>query len=221
MEEKLRSLSYFTQSNDKIKTIEKLSGGHQNLNYKVTTVNNKKFVCRIPGIDANEHGQIQTIVYNNSKFAYSQLKIAPNPCYFEESSGIMVTEYVDGVALSVSQLRETPELLDQVINVIRSYHNVIDSNNSFLSSKASDNLFGYDVSLLEGRCTNTELEKTKNLQSLLKCSLGKFDALVSCHNDLIPANVMKASNGKTNLIFVKIFFVCLNVQGVKYQMAIL
>ena len=204
MEEKLKSLSYFTQSNDKIISIEKLSGGQQNINYKVTTVNNEKFVCRIPGIDANEHGQIHKIVFNNSQFAHSQLKIAPYTCFFDESSGIIVTEYIVGDTLNVSVLSETPELLDQVINVIRSYHNVY-SHNGFITSKASDVLFGYDVSLLEGWCANKELEKTKNLQLLLKSSLGKFDALVNCHNDLTPANVIKTSNGKIRLLFVNIF----------------
>ena len=200
MEHYVKSLPYFTKSDDKVIAIEKLSGGQQNTNYKVTTNNGKMFVCRIPGIDANEHGQTHQIVYHNSLAAHRELGVNPKPCYFDESLGVIVTEYIEGVTLSVSILKEQQLLLDQVISVIRSYHNETSNASSFLPSKACDFLFGYDIALLEGWCSKEEFDKTKQLQLLLKWSLGEFDALVSCHNDLTPANVIKASNGKIFII---------------------
>ena len=181
-------------------TIKKLSGGQQNTNYKVTTNNGKMLVCRVPGIDANEHGQTHQIVYHNSLVAHSELCVNPKPCYFDESLGVMITEYIEGVTLSVSMLKEKQLLLDQLISVIRSYHNETGNSSSFLPSKASDCLFGYDIALLEGWCSKKEIDKTKQLQYLLKCSLGVFDSLVSCHNDLTPANVIEASDGKIFIV---------------------
>ena len=112
----------------------------------------------------------------------------------------MITEYIEGVTLSVSMLKENQLLLEQLISVIRSYHNETAYASSFLPSKASDVLFGYDIALLEGWCSKKEFDKTKQLQHLLKRSLGEFDALVSCHNDLTPANVIKASNGQLYIV---------------------
>ena len=200
MENNIKSLSFFTKSDNKVMVIEKLSGGQQNTNYKVTTNNGKMFVCRIPGIDANEHGQTHQIVYHNSLVAHSELGVNPKPCYFDESLGVMITEYIEGVTLSVSMLKEKQLLLDQLISVIRSYHNETGNSSSFLPSKASDCLFGYDIALLEGWCSKKEIDKTKQLQYLLKCSLGVFDSLVSCHNDLTPANVIEASDGKIFIV---------------------
>ena len=200
MENYIKSLSCFTRSDDKVIALEKLSGGQQNTNYKVTTNNGKMFVCRIPGIDANEHGQIHQTVYHNSVVAHSELDVNPKPCYFDESLGAIITEYVDGVTLSISMLKENQLLLDQLISVIRSYHNETSRAGSFLPSKASDVLFGYDITLVEGWCSKKEVDKIKQLQYLLKRSLGVFDALVSCHNDLTPANVIKACNGKIFIV---------------------
>ena len=200
MEGYIESLSFFKQPGYQLKTIEKLSGGQQNHNYKITVENGLKFVCRVPGIDAIEHGQKHQILYNNSMIAYEELKIAPRPCFFDESSGIMLTEYIDGDTLCISALRDSTTILDKIISAIRFYHKLSESSTAFVSSKASDVLFGYDLSLLEGWCEENEIEKTRKLQSLLKASITQFDSIVNCHNDLVPANFINSSDGQIYII---------------------
>ena len=65
MEDAIKSLPYFKQSDNYITSMEKLSGGQQNINFKVTNTKGQKYVCRIPGVDAFEHGQIHENVYKN------------------------------------------------------------------------------------------------------------------------------------------------------------
>ena len=200
MEEAIKSLPYFKQSDNYITAIEKLSGGQQNINFKVTNTKGQKYVCRIPGVDAFEHGQIHETVYKNMVAAHGKQGIAPRPTYFDEVSGIIVTEYVESETLSISMLHERPNLLDKVITAIRCIHNNSDPATELVPSKASDVLFGYNISLLNGWCTKGDLEKTQELQTLLKCSLGCFGALVGCHNDLVPANFLVTPNDKILVI---------------------
>lgn len=200
MEKDIKSLPYFKQPGNCIKTIEKLSGGQQNINYKVTTTNGKSYVCRIPGVDAFEHGQIHKIVYKNMMAAHGKCGIAPRPYYLDELSGIIVSQYVYSETLSITLLRERPHLIDRVIAAIRCIHNTSNSDTEFVSSKASNVLFGYDLSILDKWCNKEELEKTQELQSLLNHSLGCFDPLVSCHNDLTPANFLVTSKDEIFMI---------------------
>ena len=200
MDRSITSLTFFEQPGYKIVSFEKLSGGQQNHNYKITLENGQKFVCRVPGIDANEHGQTHQTVFNNSVIAHEKLKIAPRPCYFDEKTGIMLTEYIEGDVVRVSALREKDYLLDKVISTIRLFHKESDSSSIFTSSKASDVLFGYDLSLLEEGLHEKAIEKTKQLQSLLNKSVGKFDRKVNCHNDLAPANFLDSSDGHIYII---------------------
>jgi len=200
MDSSITSLTFFEQPGYKIVSFEKLSGGQQNHNYKITVENGEKFVCRVPGIDAHEHGQAHQIVFNNSVIAHKKLKIAPRPCYFDEKTGIILTEYIEGDTVTMSALRENDYTLDKVINAIRSFHKETDSSSTFTSSKASDVLFGYDLSLLEEGSDENVIEKTKQLQSLLNQSVGKFDSKVNCHNDLAPANFLDSSDGHIYII---------------------
>jgi len=200
MDNLIKSLAYFQKPGYKVESIEKLSGGQQNQNYKISVENGLKFVCRVPGIDAIEHGQTHQIVYQNSLIAHKELKVAPRPCYFEENSGIMLTEYIDGETVSNSSLNESELLLENVIRTIRFSHMQSCSSTAFTSSKASDVLFGYDLSLLEDFSDEKFINKTKKIQSLLNQSVGKFDKKVNCHNDLVPANFINASDGKIYII---------------------
>ena len=201
MDNHIKSLAYFQQPGYKVESIEKLSGGQQNQNYKISAENGLRFVCRVPGIDATEHGQTQQIVYENSLIAHKELKVAPRPCYFEENSGIMLTEYIDGETVSNSSLNESELLLENVILTIRSSHmQSCSSSTVFASSKASDVLYGYDLSLLENISDEKDIKKTRKIQSLLNQSVGKFDKTVNCHNDLVPANFINGSDGKIYII---------------------
>ena len=76
----LRHLAPFLETVGKLKSVELLSGGMQNTNYKLTvelpkktassglddTPDTRQLVVRIPSEDASEHGQTHAIVFANS-----------------------------------------------------------------------------------------------------------------------------------------------------------
>ena len=59
-----------------------------------------------------------------------------------------------------------------------------DTTALFTPSQASDFLFGYELALLEGWRGDAEVAEIEQLRAVLQSSLGRFDPLVSCHNDL-------------------------------------
>ena len=202
--EQIKALPFFNDAEcgGGISKIEQLPGGQQNSNYKVLTSMGHIYVCRVPGIDAAEHGQTHAIVWHNVCAAHTMLGVAPRPCYFDSSSGIIVTEYVDGEVLTIAAIRKHPEVLSMVVATIHQAHNALDSDKAFTPSVASDILFGYDLALLTGWCNEEDIAAAKRLQALLQRSLGCFDPLVSCHNDLVPANLLldTTANGRVFII---------------------
>ena len=71
----VRALTIWAESGG-LATVERLSGGQQNTNYKVVTTSGAAFVCRVPGVDAGEHGQSHRTVYGNSCAAHAILGVA-------------------------------------------------------------------------------------------------------------------------------------------------
>lgn len=182
----------FFQAEGGLEHIRQLSGGQQNQNYLVSTGAEQRYVVRVPGVDAAEHGQTADIVYANTLAAHKG-DVAPCPCFFDVASGLIVTEFVDGETLTVTALRERPELLANAIATIRRAHKDI---KAFIPSKASDFLFGYDLKMMEGWRSEDEIEAARHLQSLLKQLLDSLDELACCHQDLTPANFITDSSGR-------------------------
>ena len=117
------TIPFFYKGFHTVKYVTKILEGQQNLLYKITTNTGQSYVCRFPGVDNMEHGQDHGIVFEHMSVAHQVLKVSPKPCAFDPITGCIVMEYVKrSHHLTVEQLIETPALLEQVVSIVRQYH---------------------------------------------------------------------------------------------------
>eukprot|EP01052_Picozoa_sp_SAG31_P000975 SAG31_NODE_30_length_32545_cov_9.378999_38_plen_257_part_00 len=201
----------------------------QNRNFKVTTVTGRCFHVRVPGVDASDHGQVDAVVHANSLHAATAgavliitmanlllssrssmqraqglidcllAGLAPTPRYFGGKSGLLVSDFIDGSALVPSALKRSPDLLRRVVTTIKTAHEQIPH---LAPSRASDFLYGYDLQLLEAWHGQTLFAKAKQLQAVLARSIGHFDEVVSCHQDLTPANIVVENASDSGKVWI-------------------
>lgn len=88
-------LAFFQREGQRAVKSEALAGGLQNTNFKVTTAAGLSFVVRIPATDAAQHGQDQGVVYANASAA-AAAGLGPAPVAFDEASGIIITQFING-----------------------------------------------------------------------------------------------------------------------------
>ena len=179
----------------RVVSAERLSGGLQNTNYKVVTVDGTAVVVRIPSLDAEEHGQTARIVHA-STLAAGLCGVGPEVCAFDQSSGVIVTRFINGHVLSPSDFAtasssslsgERAALLSNVVAAIKRLH--VECR-GMEASQASDVLQGYDLGPVR-----TELRPhVEMLRDLLHRTVGTWDEVVCCHNDLDPSNIIIVSN---------------------------
>ncbi len=171
----------------RVERIERLTGGLQNANFKVTTADGGCLVVRIPAPDAAAHGQDQHTVHANA-VATAAVGIAPRPVGFDAASGIIVTEWVEGTTLSPAAVKADPELLAQFVGAVRKLHLAAVP---LTSSRASDVISGYPIEAMAALLPSGVVPpRAVELQALLRRCLGAFEPVVGCHNDLTPANCM-------------------------------
>ena len=143
-------------------------------------------VVRIPSTDAQEHGQTAAVVHSSTHAAGS-CGVGPEVCAFDSSSGVLVTRFLDGRVLSsadfVSPRDNDGRLLSSVVATIKRLH---DECTGMLSSQASDVLRGYDL----GPIPSELRPRVELLRNLLQRTLGAWDEVVCCHNDLDPSNII-------------------------------
>ena len=178
------SLPYLTTERQ-IVTAEQLTGGLQNINFKVATTDGTLVVVRIPSTDAQDHGQTAAVVHSSTHAAGS-CGVGPEVCAFVSSSGVLVTRFLDGRVLSSADFVSRDDdgrLLSSVVATIKRLH---DECTGMVSSQASDVLRGYDLDPIP-----PELRpRVELLRNLLQRTLGAWDEVVCCHNDLDPSNII-------------------------------
>lgn len=193
----IRSLPFFAQPGNAVVQIERLSGGLQNTNLKVTAADGRCYVVRVPATDAAHHGQDQRVVYQNATSA-ADANIAPRPVAFDEKSGIMVTEFVDGITMTPQAVRADEEMLGKFVHAVQGLHR---ATISLVPSQASDVIRGYPIEAMANLLPSGVVPKRAfDLQRLLERCLGAFEPVVGCHNDLTPSNCMVAADGAVKLI---------------------
>ena len=166
----------------------RLSGGLQNTNFRVRRSDGAEVVVRVPSPDASEHGQDARTVHASARAA-AACGVGPEVLCFDAATGVMASRFLEGRVLTPEEL---PGALPAVVDAIRRLHERCEGMES---SRASDVLDGYDL----GPVPAPLLPRVLELQSLLRRTLGRFDALVACHNDLDPANIIVAG-GVAHLI---------------------
>lgn len=170
--------------------IRPVAGGITNQNFVVIDQNEKYFV-RL-GNDIPEHGIMRFNELAASKAAH-QAEISPAVIHAEP--GIMVLQYIDGVALTAEDVRK-PELLAEIISLMKHCHYEVPK---FLHGPC---LVFWVFQVL--RDYSNTLQKTSNqyrnsLSDLLKIAeqleedVGEIQ-LSFAHNDLLAANFIHDGN---------------------------
>ena len=149
--------------------IERLGGGITNRNYKLTA-GGESFVLRIGGNDTSQLGIDRTMEHAASLNA-AALGIGPEVVDFLEPEGFLITRFVEGVPGRID--------LEEALAMLRRLHEgpaIPGRFDSFRVVEAYGELArppGYDWA--------------HELARRIEARLGSRP-LVSCHNDLLPAN---------------------------------
>ncbi len=171
-----------------------LMGGLTNNNFKVETTN-QTYALRMPGIGTSKMINRQDEVYN-SKYA-NKLGIDAKLIYFDESTGIKLSEYVEGAITLNSELVQNYEILDKVAKLLRRLH---ESNGKMLNEfNVFDKIVEY-----ENLIDELGLSYLDNYQAIRKQVI-ELKTLVSyelkpCHNDALAENFIMSSKGNIYLI---------------------
>jgi len=190
--EAVRSLPCFAGEGAGIVGAEKLSGGLQNLNFKVRRADGVVLVVRVPSDDAAEHGQDASTVHASARAA-AACGVGPAIACFDAATGLLATRFLEGQVLSAAHFTKPPAgepdragaLLLGVVAVVKRLHERCEG---MARSQASDVLGGYDLAPVPAPLR----PQVEALQVLLGRTMGQFDGLVCCHNDLDPANIIVA-----------------------------
>lgn len=175
-----------------IKSIKKL-GGMTNKNFLVNTTNNS-YVVRIPGKRTECIVSRQYEKYNSniaSEYGYNVKTL-----YFNENTGVKVTEYLESsVSLNHTNIKNKEYLKAIAIKLYQLHNSSFTLSNKFNVYHEFDRYFG----LL--RCTdsfhrfNTKIKEIYDFFLFLKdIYIEKEVDMVPCHNDLVPENILIKEN---------------------------
>lgn len=172
-------------------------GGMSNFNYKVD-VNNRSYVLRIPGHGSSGMVNRDIELYNSS--IACDLGINPALLYFDVSSGIKLTEYIeDVVTLDKDSIQEDDNIV-RVAEIMLKLHSCgkqqanrfdllheIDKYDRLIKDAGARMYDGWD----------SLKERIKDIGQKLAVN---DTALRPCHNDLVPENFIQTKSGSIYLI---------------------
>lgn len=172
-------------------------GGLSNKNFKVT-IHGREYVLRVPGIGSD--GMVIRSFEEQNSLQGCRMGISPNIPYFDDETGIKLTDYIHNAETLNPATIQRKENLIQVASIYRTlHHSSVRFNNDF-------NIFH------EIRKYESLMEKSKgamykgygsirpeifSMESRLN-DLGVY--LAPCHNDAVPENFIKSGDGKVYII---------------------
>lgn len=172
-------------------------GGMSNKNFKVS-LQGKSYVLRIPG-----NGSEGMVVRSNEEFnsmVACQLGITPPIRYFNQESGIKLTDFIENAETLTASTIQKHENLSKIADIFRCVHNSKESfNNEFNIFREIEK---YDVLLEKAHATMYEgWEQTRCKVMALESHLKTLGAeLKPCHNDGLYENFIKAEDETVYLI---------------------
>lgn len=104
-----------------IQKVERLSGGWTNRNYRITCAD-RSYVLRVFGDATAQLGIDRRQEYETSVTA-AEAGIAPNVRYWNETDGLLVTDYVEGVSYSPEAAAQ-PENVRRLALTLREIHSL-------------------------------------------------------------------------------------------------
>jgi len=172
-------------------------GGMSNKNFKVT-FEGKSYVLRVPG-----NGSEGMVDRSNEEFnAIEGCKMGVNPAirYFDAKTGIKLADYVENAETLNAATIQRHDNMVKVANIYRTIHN------SRIRLKNEFNIFReiekYDVLLAKANAVMYEgNEGVRERVMALEGYLNKIGVeLRPCHDDAVPENFIKATDGTLYLI---------------------
>lgn len=174
----------------------RFAGGLTNYNY-IMNIKNTEYVIRQPG------GMTDLIINRKNEkvnnIIVSELDLNSKCIYFDDISGIKISEYVKN-SKNIAQTNPcSKENLKAVSNILKKVHN---------SSKTFNNSFDWKIELekyeqiikdLNGSFFSNYDDLKNKLINFIQDNI-ENTILVPCHNDTVPENFIVDNKGKTYLI---------------------
>lgn len=165
-------------------SIQSLSGGLTNTNYKIT-VNGELFFVRVPGASTELLAIDRNNEHHNTRAA-AEAGVAPKVLYHFPEHNAMVLEFLDGTTMSKDSLNE-PGMPSQMAQAIKRLH----AGPRFLTNFNMFRLTEYYLSLCRDRdikIPNGYPERMPAVTDIEKAMSVRPLPTVPCNNDLLAEN---------------------------------
>jgi thiamine kinase-like enzyme len=166
-----------------VRSLEALTGGITNRNFKVELTSGEQVVLRIGGKDTALLG-IDRHVEHEATRAAAALGLAPDVIRFVEPQGYLVTRFVEGAPISEDEVRK-PDRLREVAAALRRFHESDPIAGRFDSFRVVE---AYHATAAEhGVASPADYAEAKAIADRIEEARG-VQPPVPCHNDLLNAN---------------------------------
>ena len=166
--------------------ISPIPGGLTNLNLLIETVSGEKFVARLPGKDTNLFGINRQTEHAISCVAW-EIGIAPEPVAFLAEQEILVTRFVEGVAIETAD----PATIRRVARLLHRLHSAPEVPGTFDLPSVIDD---YIATAKRFNVTHpVQLGEALEYSGKIVDAIGRCPRQSApCHNDLIAANFLQS-----------------------------
>ena len=163
-----------------------IPGGLTNLNLLIETDSGEKFVARLPGKDTNLFGINRQTEHAISCVAW-EIGIAPEPVAFLAEQEILVTRFVEGVAIETAD----PATIRRVARLLHRLHSAPEVPGTFDLPSVIDD---YIATAKRFNVTHpVQLGEALEYSRKIVDAIGRCPRqLAPCHNDLIAANFLQS-----------------------------
>ena len=172
-------------------------GGMSNKNFKVT-IGTDEYVLRVPGNGSD--GMVVRYYEEQNSLMACKLGISPAISYFDSKNGIKLAEYVNNAETLNSATIQRRNHLRQIAEIYkRLHHSNIRFNNDF---NVFHEISNYENLLKENHVNMySGYEEIRDHIFLLENRLNTLGiTLTPCHNDSVPENFIKSTDGSIFLI---------------------
>jgi len=169
-------------------SIDVLEGGYSNKVYCLSWQGRPRWVLRVPGLDADDF-QISRFAEKIALREAQETQISPSCLYFEDTSGLMVSQFVAQKAFDW-QVNHTDYDILRLAKSTQLIHEMSSNQTHYGLEKI---IFGY-LTACEKKLSKDDLlrQEVGFLQDLSFSYLKKIQAFTSvmCHNDINPKNCL-------------------------------
>lgn len=175
----------------RLEDIQPLSGGITNVNAVVTDAG-RKYVVRL-GADIPEHGVMR---WNELAIARAAAAAGVSPGVCHAEPGALVFDFLPSTALTRADLHDASTLRAAVALIARVHRQVTPRLRGPVLTFWVFHVLRDYAAFLRDRCSphSPRLDLLMTQAGILEQAVGKVD-LVLGHNDLLPANILRAQDG--------------------------